>query len=100
LTFSRGLVSTVLICGVAYRWRSKEAPRDVRGDVRPAAAKREEAGRARRGMERANTILNYFPIGDWNWNWKEIEGTRKVVGLLFGALLLVTGDVDSRAQAG
>jgi len=48
-------------------------------------------------MERANTILNCFPIDDWNW--KEIEGTRKVVGLLFGALLLVTGAV-SRTQAG
>jgi hypothetical protein len=64
--------------------------------VRPAAAKREEAGRARRGMERANTILNYFPIDDWNW--KEIEGTRRVVGLLFGALMLVTRGLSTRVR--
>lgn len=63
MTFSRRLVSAVLICGVANDWRSKEAPRDVRGDERPAAAARsEEAGRARRGIERANTILNYFQL--------------------------------------
>ena len=95
MTFSRGPVSTVLICGVANGWRSKEAPRDVRGDERPAAAARsEEAGRARRGIERANTILNYFQL---RTEIGRIEVKSGVVRLL---LVVPRYSFDSRAQRG
>lgn len=100
MTFSRGPVSTLLICGVAYRWRSKEAPRDVRGDVQPAAAKREEAGRARRarrGIERANTIMKNsyyyschksFPIDVGGIGRVEVRGVEGVVVVVRFLLLM------------